>query len=61
MIVILTLNNTSRTTKSYSTLTLGKTNWPKFQNIIENKKDLHVSLESSSNIDLAVQFFTTLI
>lgn len=59
--VLLTLNDLSYTTKSYPTITPGKTIWPKFHSIIENQILLNIPLKTPSHIDSAVLSLTSII
>ncbi|KAL4132606.1 hypothetical protein QTP88_009730 [Uroleucon formosanum] len=59
--VILILNDTSYTTKSYPTLTPGKTNWSTFRNILDNTINLNTSLKTPTDIESTVLTLTSLI
>jgi len=59
--ILLTLNDTSTATKNYPKVTLGKTNWKKFSQTIQNAITLKIPLKNLSDLDTAVHSFSNII
>jgi hypothetical protein len=59
--IILTLNDTPTAKTIYPTITLGKTNWEKFNQTIEKAITLNIPLINSSDIDIVVLSFSKII